>query len=87
MSAELRKITFKARIFLKPSHPKLISSQKIRSSSYSNFSVLGLAIVLIVGGLIILLGFSLEFLIDLVERRLRRIVKYSRLEWFANGIL
>ena len=66
---------------------KLIISQKIRSSIYPNFSVLGLAIVLIVGGLIIILAYTLEHLIEIIETRFRRVTKYSRLERSANDIL
>ncbi|KAL9617371.1 MAG: hypothetical protein Q9160_007819 [Pyrenula sp. 1 TL-2023] len=65
----------------------LCRNQKIRSSAYSNFSMLGLTIVLIVGGLIIILGYNLEYLIDLIETRVRHVHKYSQLEWAANDIL
>lgn len=61
--------------------------QKIRSSAYSNFSVLGLAIVLIVGSLLIILGYTIESLVNTIETRLRHIHKYSRLEWSAHDIL
>lgn len=42
--------------------------------------------MLIVGGSIIILGYTLEHLIDFIEHRLRK-VKYSRLEWSANDVL
>ncbi|KAL9621339.1 MAG: hypothetical protein Q9160_004230 [Pyrenula sp. 1 TL-2023] len=64
----------------------LCNNQKIRSPAYSNFSVLGLSIVLVIGGIIIVLGYTIEYLIDLIERRLNK-VKYSRLEWGTNDIL
>ncbi|KAL9623876.1 MAG: hypothetical protein Q9160_001868 [Pyrenula sp. 1 TL-2023] len=64
----------------------LCRNQKIRSSAYSNFSVLGLAIVLTVGGLIIVLGYTFEHIIALFENGRRR-TKYSRLEWSANDVL
>lgn len=60
--------------------------QKVLSSAYSNFSVLGLASILIVGGLIIILGYTLESIIDFIERRIH-VIKYSRLEWSTNDVL
>lgn len=60
--------------------------QKIRSTAYTNFSVLGLSITLIIGGLIIVLAYTLEHIIAFIERRHSKI-KYSRLEWSANDIL
>ncbi|KAL9108532.1 MAG: hypothetical protein Q9227_006747 [Pyrenula ochraceoflavens] len=65
----------------------LCNNQKIRSSAYSNFSVLGLSIVLIIGGLIIIIGYTLESYIDVVEDRFYKTHKYSRLEWAVNDIL
>ncbi|KAL9110933.1 MAG: hypothetical protein Q9227_004548 [Pyrenula ochraceoflavens] len=64
----------------------LCKNQKIRSSAYTNFSVFGLAFVLVVGGIIIIIGYLLEPFLEFVESR-RRKVRYSRLEWSANDIL
>ncbi|KAL9109450.1 MAG: hypothetical protein Q9227_005958 [Pyrenula ochraceoflavens] len=65
---------------------RLCKSQKILSSAYSNFSILGLAVVFIVGGIIIVLGYTLEHFVDFLETRIRKNT-YSRLEWSANDIL
>ncbi|KAI9787458.1 MAG: hypothetical protein M1816_007506 [Peltula sp. TS41687] len=61
-------------------------SQKIRSDSFTSFSTLGLAILLGVGGLIIAVSLSLEFLVDWIQRR-RKIGTYRRLEWQSNAVL
>ena len=66
---------------------KLTPPQKTRMSSSSNFSILGLATTLILGSLIIVLGYTLEYLIDMIKNRLRHKTKYSRIEWSANDIL
>jgi hypothetical protein len=60
--------------------------QKIRSDAFTSFSVLGLAIILGVGGLLIALAYSLELLAECASRRARR-GAYRRLEWSANGTL
>ncbi|KAL9112917.1 MAG: hypothetical protein Q9227_002781 [Pyrenula ochraceoflavens] len=66
---------------------KFCQNQKIRSSSYTNFSVLGLVITLILGGIIIIVGYTLEQIIELFDTHVRRAIKYSRLEWTSNDIL
>ncbi len=63
-----------------------LSLQKIRSRAFTSFSVLGLAIVLGVGGLLIVLATALESLTDFVLKRVGRRI-YPRLEWSANGTL
>ncbi|KAL9620224.1 MAG: hypothetical protein Q9160_005233 [Pyrenula sp. 1 TL-2023] len=65
----------------------LCKNQKIRSASHSNFSILGLCILLIGGGLIIVLGYALEFLVSLIQTRLFGRVRYSQLEWSINDYL
>lgn len=57
--------------------------QKILSTAYTNFSVLGLVIILVVGGLIILISYTLETIIVFIEKR-RGITKHSLLEWFTD---
>jgi hypothetical protein len=60
--------------------------QKIRTDSYTSFSVLGLIIVFTVGGLLIGLGYTLELLAECASKRWRR-GTYRRLEWSTNGTL
>jgi hypothetical protein len=62
------------------------SPQKFRSTSYTSFSALGLAIVITVGALIIILGAAIEPLAGWVARRWRRGI-YRWLEWNTNGTL
>ncbi|KAL9106008.1 MAG: hypothetical protein Q9227_008916 [Pyrenula ochraceoflavens] len=64
----------------------LCKNQKIKSTAHSNFSILGLAIVFILGILIIILDLTLESIIVLVEGR-RGTLKHHRLEWFTNSVL
>ncbi|KAL9111595.1 MAG: hypothetical protein Q9227_004083 [Pyrenula ochraceoflavens] len=64
----------------------LCKNQKILSSEYANFSVLGLILVLALGSLIILLDYTLESIIVFIENK-RGLHKYSRLEWFTNEVL
>lgn len=64
----------------------LCKNQKIKSTAYSNFSILGLVIVFAFGSLIIILDLTLESIIVFVEGR-RGTLKYSRLEWFTNDVL
>ena len=64
----------------------LCKNQKILSTAYTNFSVLGLILVLVLGSIIVLLDYTLESIIVFVESR-RNVYKYSRLEWFTNEVL
>ncbi|KAF2745591.1 hypothetical protein M011DRAFT_478755 [Sporormia fimetaria CBS 119925] len=62
-------------------------SQKVRSTAYANFSVLGLSITLGVGGLVVFLQLLLEsFYIHSSRLGVKR-YKYQRLEWCVNGTL
>lgn len=66
----------------------LCRNQKIINGEYFNFSVLGAVITIVVGGLIILLSYTIEPLFGCVQRRHRNFGSaYSRLEWSANGTL
>ncbi|KAL9112134.1 MAG: hypothetical protein Q9227_003511 [Pyrenula ochraceoflavens] len=60
--------------------------QKIRSTAYTNFSVLGLTITLAVGGLFIVLSEIIEPLCGFLKRRNKRYA-YKRLEWVTNETL
>ncbi|KAF2138168.1 uncharacterized protein K452DRAFT_277984 [Aplosporella prunicola CBS 121167] len=66
----------------------LCGNQKIVSGEYFNFSVLGLAITLTVGVLIILLSYTIAPLLACIQHRRRSPYNpYARLEWNANGML
>ncbi|KAL9621084.1 MAG: hypothetical protein Q9160_004469 [Pyrenula sp. 1 TL-2023] len=60
--------------------------QKIKSTAYACFSVLGLAITLTVGGLVIVVSSSIESVCSFFERR-RKKHTYHRLEWVTNETL
>ncbi|KAI8623958.1 hypothetical protein F5Y19DRAFT_456340 [Xylariaceae sp. FL1651] len=63
----------------------LCNSQKIRSTAYTSFSLLGLVVTYILGGLMILVSFIFEPVLGCVDRTWKR--KYARLEWSANSSL
>jgi hypothetical protein len=56
------------------------------SSRYSSFSVLGVALILTVGGLILILEASLEPFLDWIQHKNSK-HDYSRLEWKSNEVL
>ncbi|KAL9111678.1 MAG: hypothetical protein Q9227_003952 [Pyrenula ochraceoflavens] len=60
--------------------------QKVRSTAYTSFNVLGLSITISLGGMIILLSYLIEPLCDFVQRR-RKNTAYCQLEWVANETL
>lgn len=60
--------------------------QKIRSTAYTCFSVLGLTITLVLGGLIIMVSYFVEPFCALFKRR-RKNYTYKRLEWVTNETL
>ncbi|KAL9624424.1 MAG: hypothetical protein Q9160_001387 [Pyrenula sp. 1 TL-2023] len=61
-------------------------NQKIRSTSHTSFSVLGLSLTLCLGGLIVLLSYAAEPALHLAQRW-RRVAIYHRLEWISNETL
>ncbi|KAL9622205.1 MAG: hypothetical protein Q9160_003388 [Pyrenula sp. 1 TL-2023] len=61
-------------------------SQKIRSTGYTSFNVLGLVTTLVVGGLIIIISALIELLCALIQRRYKK-GTYRRLEWVTNETL
>ncbi|GME28574.1 cytochrome p450 protein [Neofusicoccum parvum] len=65
---------------------QLCKNQKILTTAYTNFSVFGLATILVVGGLIIIISYALEPLVAWIQRR-RNLDVYSRLEWTMNETL
>lgn len=60
--------------------------QKIRSDAVTSFSVLGLVIILSLGGLIILLSYTIEFVVGWIQTW-KKIGTYQRLEWIINDTL
>ncbi|KAL1390597.1 hypothetical protein HDK64DRAFT_335689 [Phyllosticta capitalensis] len=65
---------------------QLCNNQIVLSTSYTNFNMFGLAVLLSIGGLIILLSYTIEPIVSYVQRR-RNLDVYARLEWCANGTL
>ncbi len=67
--------------------------KKIISTRYSSFSVLGIALTLAIGGIIMILDIALEPLLSCVDRRWRggktrgSRHAFTRLEWRANATL
>ncbi|KAL1634241.1 hypothetical protein SLS58_010785 [Diplodia intermedia] len=68
------------------SQKQMCRNQKILSTAYTNFSVFGLATILIIGGVIILLSYTIEPLIRWIQRR-RNLDTYARVEWNMNETL
>ncbi|KAF2456413.1 hypothetical protein BDY21DRAFT_393710 [Lineolata rhizophorae] len=67
---------------------RLCATQKVRSNAYDSFSVLGLAIIVVGGGLIMILNTFLTELVGWVQRRWRRPNDaYRRLEWIESETL
>ncbi|KAI0390399.1 hypothetical protein F5Y17DRAFT_65954 [Xylariaceae sp. FL0594] len=69
-----------------PEERQACRGQIVRRAGYTSFSVLGLALVLALGGLIILAEFTLEPSIRWFQRHSTR-VNYRRLEWVINDTL
>ncbi|KAI1265848.1 hypothetical protein F5Y18DRAFT_416731 [Xylariaceae sp. FL1019] len=65
---------------------RLCDSQKIRSSSYTSFSLFGLLFTYIVGIIIMVLSFALRPLLNFLYRNWGY-RSYARLEWISNGDL
>lgn len=75
-------------------HPRdiflLTRVQKIISSRYYSFNVLGMAIILALGTTIIFLDYTIEYIVEWIDRRLRKTTHertYARLEWASNSTL
>lgn len=71
---------------------QLCRSQKIVSTRYLSFSLLGVCVIVILGGIFMILDFAIEPLVSYFERRRRNKNPdpegaYARLEWSANAIL
>jgi len=60
--------------------------QMIRNvSGYENFSTLGVATILIVGTILIILGWNIDILVGRIQRRHKR--NFARLSWISDGYL
>jgi hypothetical protein len=73
-------------------HPFANTAQKIMTTKYSSFSVLGVGLILVIGGGFIFLDMTLAYVVDYLS--IRRSKKrpnpsgtYARLEWDANTTL
>ncbi|KAJ4292470.1 hypothetical protein N0V90_009132 [Kalmusia sp. IMI 367209] len=69
----------------------MCENQKIVSALYYSFNILGLAIILIIGGIFIILENTLEAFVNWIDRRPSRRnnprATYARLEWQSNATL
>lgn len=57
--------------------------QKIINTAHTNFSVLGLSIILVVGALLLLTSVSIDLIVGYIQKR-RNLKNYKRLEWSMN---
>ncbi|KAF2275861.1 uncharacterized protein EI97DRAFT_442849 [Westerdykella ornata] len=65
-------------------------NQKIISSRYYSFNVLGMVAILAIGTAIILLDYTIEHIVNFIDKRWRKFnheSTYARLEWAANSTL
>ncbi|KAF7507458.1 hypothetical protein GJ744_010389 [Endocarpon pusillum] len=69
-----------------PEEYLICSSQKIRNDSFTSFDTLGLVIILGVGALMIIVSYTLEYIIHRIQIR-RNFGTYERLEWITNETL
>ncbi|KAI0154798.1 hypothetical protein GGR57DRAFT_465051 [Xylariaceae sp. FL1272] len=64
----------------------LCTNQKILSADHISFSVFGLLFIFVFGGIIIMLGLSLDSIVGYIQR-IRKSSPHHRLEWCSNGTL
>lgn len=67
-----------------PETKAICGSQKIFANGYQNFSVLGLCLILIIGGIIILSSLCLESLVASVQKKMNR-GQARRYRWIADS--
>lgn len=61
--------------------------QMVRNvAGYQNFSVVGVSVILVVGSLIVVCGWVVDWVTGLVQKRWKR-GKYQRLSWVSDGYL
>ncbi len=61
-------------------------AQKIRNDAFTSFSTFGLVLILGIGGLLIVVAYTLEYLIEWFQKH-KSIGVYQRLEWTTNETL
>ncbi|KAI0521637.1 hypothetical protein F5B22DRAFT_545558 [Xylaria bambusicola] len=64
----------------------ICSSQKINSAYHVSFSVVGIAVIAIIGLFVIVTSLTVESITHFIQRRLKRSA-YRRLEWISTGTL
>ncbi|KAL1854465.1 hypothetical protein Daus18300_011386 [Diaporthe australafricana] len=65
---------------------KTCINQKIRTTRYSSFSFFGIMFTYVLGGLVLVVSYSLEPILDCLHRR-RKYKQYAYLEWVTNETL
>lgn len=65
----------------------LCRSQKILSTEYASFSILGIVLTLVIGGLIVIVSMTLESFLAWFARRFDGQMSYAQLEWCTNETL
>ncbi|KAI9885824.1 MAG: hypothetical protein M1823_002354 [Watsoniomyces obsoletus] len=71
-----------------PTNRAMCTRQKVRNpTGYTNFSALGVIIILVLGSGIIVLSWVLETLVGLIQRYLWKQTDYKRLQWLLNSTL
>jgi hypothetical protein len=63
---------------------RVCSSQKVRDAGYTSFSVLGMFIIFMIGGVVSVISFALPSVVSHLCKHRNR---YASLEWTANGFL
>jgi hypothetical protein len=64
----------------------LCGLQKVRRSDYDSFSLLGVTLILVIGGILIVTDLFLASVVGHFQRR-RTVANQKRLEWTQNGFL
>lgn len=65
----------------------ILIPQKIITDAYTSFSVLGLSITLVSGGIIIILSYSIEPLAFWIAKRTNRHILSAQMEWITTETL
>lgn len=69
-----------------PASLKVCASQRIKTMAYSSFSILGLALIISLGSVVILLNMSLPGLVGWIQRRTGKGL-YLRQQWIESDFL
>ena len=65
----------------------MCQNQKILSTEYASFSVLGIVLTLVIGGVIVVVSMTLEGVLGWFARRVHGEMSYKLLEWCSNETL